>query len=396
VTIWRLAMAIAALAFALLAPSASAHTASRSFSSWTVTGECIEGVVETDARRTTQLSGIVPGSDFSTLLANHAAATIRATQDSAPCAREGPTPQAAVTGQVRVAIAFVCPKPIADAPTGLGIRLFEGISPGHVHYVRVEGPVSREAVLSAASPTVALSGPQGPSSLFGSVISGAEHVLGGFDHLAFLTALALLAGSPWRVALASAGFTLGHSATLALVTLGVVTPIETGVEVLIAFTIAFAAAEAIGGKSTLLRAAIIAGATLILPLVAGALGYAPPPLPIYLGAAMFAFCAALLGSERARRGAALLAALFGLVHGAGFAGALGALSLPPDRIVPALFGFNVGVELGQLVALAILAAAAFLVTRLPAPARPWLRDGFAALLIALGVYWFAERTFVLA
>jgi hypothetical protein len=82
------------------------------------------------------------------------------------------------------------------------------------------------------------------------------------------------------------------------------------------------------------------------------------------------------------------------VHGAGFAGALGVLKLPPDRIVPALFGFNVGVELGQLIALGVLGLAAALASRAPPSVRPLLRDGFAAILIGLGTYWFAERTFV--
>ena len=386
--------ALALLAWIALAAPALAHTASRSFSAWTIDGARLDGVVETDARRVTQLAGIVPGTDFSTLLSNHVRSSVRAIQGDAACQMEGPTAAPADLGSVRVALTFVCPRPIAQAATRLEIRLFEGISPGHIHYVRIDGPTPIEAALSQANATIAVSGPAGPGSFFGFVASGTEHVLGGFDHLAFLAALALLAGTAWRVALAATGFTIGHSITLGLVTFGVVTPNEAAVEMLIGFTIAFAAAEALGGTVTLRRALAIAGIVLALPLAAQAFGFSPPPLPVYLGAAVFAGCASLIGAERARRGAPVLAGLFGLVHGAGFAGALGVLKLPPDRIVPALFGFNVGVELGQLIALGVLGLAAALASRAPPSVRPLLRDGFAAILIGLGTYWFAERTFV--
>jgi len=136
------------------------------------------------------------------------------------------------------------------------------------------------------------------------------------------------------------------------------------------------------------------GVVLAAPLLAKSIGFSPPHLAIYAGAALFAACAALLGAERSKAGAPLLATLFGLVHGAGFAGALKALSLPPDRIAPALFGFNVGVELGQLIALAAMGLVAALVARAPAPARVWTRDAIAAALLGLGVFWFAERTFL--
>jgi len=386
--------ALAALAFVAAAPDASAHTASRSFSAWTISGDRVDGVVETDSRRVTQLAAVEQGRDFGDLLGAHAARTITVHQGDADCRASAPAPQLSETGSVRVALSFVCPRPIAEAATLLDIRLFQGISPGHIHYVRIDGAAPIEAALSAANTQVAVSGPPGPGSLAGFIRSGAEHVLSGLDHLAFLAALALLAGSAWRVALAATGFTIGHSITLALVTFGVVAPVESAVEMLIGFTVAFAAAEALGGASTRWRAAGLAGAALALPLTARAIGFAPPPLPVYVGAAVFAACASLLGQARARKGAPVLAALFGLVHGAGFAGALGVLKLPADRIAPALFGFNVGVEIGQLAALGVLAAAAFAASKAPVRWHAPLRDGFAAALVALGVFWFAQRTFI--
>lgn len=376
------------------AAPALAHTASRSFSAWTIDGARVEGVVETDARRVTQLSSILPQTDYATLLAAHAADRVHVSQDGARCAAAAPTAQPSELGMVRVALAFTCPKPIAEAATTLEVRLYEGVSPGHIHYVRVDGAEPIEAAMSAATPTLTLSGPAGPNSLLGFIISGAEHVLGGFDHLAFLAALALLAGSVRRIAWAATGFTLGHSVTLALVTFGVVTPLESAVELLIGFTIAFAAAEVLGGATSVRRAAAFAAVVLGAPLAALALGFQPPPFGVYLGAAVFAACAALLGPDSSRRNAVALAAVFGLVHGAGFAGALAVLKLPPDRIVPALFGFNLGVEIGQLIALAAMGVVAAVLTRAPQPTRLLARDAIAAALLALGMFWFAERTFL--
>ncbi|MBU6373714.1 MAG: HupE/UreJ family protein [Alphaproteobacteria bacterium] len=382
------------IAWLALAAPAFAHTASRSFSAWTIEGARVEGVVETDARRVTQLASVLPQTDYPALLAAHAADRVHVTQGGVRCSVAAPTPQPAEIGMVRVGLAFTCPRPLAEAATTLEVRLFEGISPGHIHYVRVDGAEPIEAAMSAATPTLALSGPAGPSSLIGFIVSGAEHVLSGFDHLAFLAALALLAGSIGRIAWAATGFTLGHSITLALVTFGVVAPVESAVELLIGFTIAFAAAEAMGGGALRLRALAFAAFVLVTPLVAALIGFRPPPAAVYVGAAVFAACAALLGPESSRRHATALAAVFGLVHGAGFAGALAVLKLPQDRIVPALFGFNVGVELGQLIALAVMGVAAALVARAPAPARAWTRDVAAAALLGLGVFWFAERTFL--
>ena len=383
------------LALALgLTLGAHAHTASRSFSAWTIEDRTAIGIVETDSRRVTQLIGIVQGDDLTAILGAHAAATIHALQGAASCAPASAQPMHSEPGVTRVRLTITCPEPIAAQSTRLDVRLFEGISPGHVHYVRVDGQTVVEAALTQRNAQVMLSGDPGPASAFGFILSGAEHVLGGLDHLAFLAALALLAGSIWRVALAATGFTLGHSITLALVTLGIVTPIESAVEMLIGFTIAFAAAEALGGAAAWPRALAFGGVTLAAPLVALALGFAPPPLAIYAGAALFAACAALVGADRSKAGAPLLATLFGLVHGAGFAGALKALSLPPERIAPALFGFNVGVELGQIVALAGFAATAAVAARLPMNWRAPLRAGLTTALLALGVFWFSQRTFI--
>ena len=85
---------------------------------------------------------------------------------------------------------------------------------------------------------------------------------------------------------------------------------------------------------------------------------------------------------------------FGLLHGLGFASVLGEFGLPQAQFIPALIGFNIGVEIGQLTVIAI----AFGLVGLWFGRKPWYRARIAipaSVLIALiGAYWFVERVFL--
>ena len=88
-----------------------------------------------------------------------------------------------------------------------------------------------------------------------------------------------------------------------------------------------------------------------------------------------------------------MAFAFGLVHGFGFAGILAELTLPTDRLAPALFGFNVGVELGQLaVVLLVWPALRALATR-AADGYRVVAEVASAAICGLGLYWFVLRAF---
>lgn len=132
-------------------------------------------------------------------------------------------------------------------------------------------------------------------------VLGVEHILTGFDHLMFVIALLFLVGFNRRLLLTITAFTVAHSLTLALSALGLLTLRSPPVEATIALSIVLVAAEAMNTRSTL-----------------------------------------------SRRWPALVAFLFGLVHGLGFAGALKDIGLPHNHLSVALVTFNVGVELGQL------------------------------------------------
>jgi hydrogenase/urease accessory protein HupE len=178
---------------------------------------------------------------------------------------------------------------------------------------------------------------------------GIEHILFGYDHLLFVLALILIARD-WRTLLLTVtAFTVAHSITLTLATLGFVNVPGPPVEAAIALSILLLAAEIIR---------IRRGQT----------------------------------SLTARR-PWMVAFAFGLLHGLGFAGALADLSLPVGDIPLALLFFNIGVEIGQLLFIAaVISVVAFVrVFRLPPLVG---RFAFATATYAIGIMasvWFVER-----
>jgi hypothetical protein len=87
----------------------------------------------------------------------------------------------------------------------------------------------------------------------------------------------------------------------------------------------------------------------------------------------------------------VMAFLFGLLHGLGFAGALREIGLPPDDLPLALFSFNVGIELGQLAFVAVVLAAGFLLRRLIARRPAWADQVPIYAMGCLSAYWVLAR-----
>jgi xanthosine utilization system XapX-like protein len=90
----------------------------------------------------------------------------------------------------------------------------------------------------------------------------------------------------------------------------------------------------------------------------------------------------------------LITLVFGLIHGFGFAADLLELQLPPERLAELLVGFNLGVEIGQLI---VVAGATLLVATLAkfrwTLPRPTVVDVASSFLVALGVFWFVSRSY---
>src|SRR5206468_225286 len=138
------------------------------------------------------------------------------------------------------------------------------VAPSHLHFARVtrDGESGPERVLSAGERVWRLddAGALG-SSVASYVVLGIEHIATGYDHLAFLAALLLIAGSLGEVARIVTGFTAAHSLTLALAVLGWVRPERAPIEALIGLSIALVATENVwlaGARGRVLPA-VVAG-----------------------------------------------------------------------------------------------------------------------------------------
>ncbi|MFD1768066.1 HupE/UreJ family protein [Sphingorhabdus buctiana] len=180
-------------------------------------------------------------------------------------------------------------------------------------------------------------------------ITGVEHILFGYDHLLFVVSLVLLLSGFWTIAKAVTAFTVAHSITLIGTTLGFLGLPQRPVESVIALSILFLAVEIVKRK---------------------------PDEPRL--------------SERIPW---VVAFGFGLLHGFGFAGALNEIGLPESDVPTALLTFNLGVEAGQMVIVALSLAVLELLRRYSAVmVSPVLR--FSAYAIGtISAFWFIERTF---
>lgn len=387
--------AVIVLAFLLGADLAHAHTRSQSFSTWTVGDNTIQGVFQIDAYRATQLTETP--QDLAALLRDHLKSTIAFSQDGAPCLASPPQSIAAPRGDLRVELRFTCPKPFADAPGHLKIGSFFDVSVSHVHYIRLTdaGGKFREAVLTLGKSEITVGGAAASpvSSFFDFLALGFEHVLSGLDHVAFLLALVMLAGGLWRTVMAVTGFTLGHTLTLALVALGVLKPDTGAVEALIGFTVAWAAGDALARARGLSPWYGVGGAVAILfiPALAWLTGLPSLSWTVLGGVALFAAAMSLARAFDAPVVAPAIATVFGLAHGAGFAGPLLALQIPSGGLLPTLFAFNIGVEAGQLTALALFGAVIWGLRRTLKQVPDFAFDAAAAALFALGTFWFVSR-----
>ena len=176
---------------------------------------------------------------------------------------------------------------------------------------------------------------------------GIDHILSGFDHLAFVLALLLIVSGAKRLLITITAFTLAHSITLVTATLGLLWVAGPPVEAVIALSIVFLAVELVK------------------------VNRGQPSMTA--------------------RNPWLVAFAFGLLHGFGFAGALGDIGLPQNEIALALLMFNVGVEIGQLLFVAAILALLWPLTRLRHEWPAWSRQVPAYAIGGIAAFWMIER-----
>jgi hypothetical protein len=255
--------------------------------------------------------------------------------------------------------AAACPGPV-DA-LGAAYRLFFDVDPQHRGLLRLEhGGQTHTAIFSAASPVqrIELAAANPVRQFIDYTAHGVWHIWVGFDHLLFLISLLLPAvliranrtwtgaerfrDAFWDVVKVVTAFTLAHSITLSLAALDVVQLPSRWIESAIA-------------------ASVILAALNNLVVMAGASRW-------------------------------LLAFIFGLIHGFGFASVLADLGLPHNALLLALVAFNLGVEFGQLAVVAVFLPLAWILR------NRWIyRQGILAggslLVIVLASVWLVERVF---
>jgi hypothetical protein len=177
------------------------------------------------------------------------------------------------------------------------------------------------------------------------VPAGIHHILIGPDHILFLVGLLLLGGGAWALFRIVTAFTIGHSITLSLAALNLVSPPASVIEPAIALSIVFVGVDN------------------------------------------------LLVGTRGRDVRAWIALAFGLVHGFGFAYVLREFGLPREALAWSLASFNVGVEIGQLLIVLAVAGALALVRRRNQVAAQRLAFAGSLVVMAAGGYWFVQRVF---
>jgi hypothetical protein len=225
---------------------------------------------------------------------------------------------------------------------------------------------------------------------------GVEHILSGWDHLAFVLALILLARNLGEVARLITGFTVAHSLTLALAVLGWVRAEAAPIEALIGFSVALIALEngwSLGGRGRGIPRVAVLGLLVMTGLAAAGFGSLAVLTLLGLAVFMASHFELLRRSPDTGLHRVALAFAFGLVHGFGFAGILAEMQLPSDRLASALLGFNLGVEVGQLAVVALIWPVLALLRRTSNGAPHRLFAEFASgAVFATGLYWFLIRT----
>jgi HupE/UreJ protein len=340
---------------------AAAHPLDLGYLRITADGDTVRVALDLHVHAAARLVGADPAGFDAAALARRAAALADATFRGAPITTAaGACRWGAVSTALRDTTASItgdatCPAAPAAIRWAFPFVRDARVSPTFQLLVKAQlGGDDRAAIVDRSRPALELAAAAPAVGFAAFVATGIEHIGAapsqwhttagwklpdGLDHILFLLALMLAGGTLVRLLGIVSGFTLGHSITLALSALHVVQPPAQLIEPLIALSIALVAAEAFAGR---------------------------------------------FGGHRWK-----VAASFGLIHGFGFATALDRLALPTRDMISALFGYNLGVEIGQI-AIVIAAAPAILYLQRHRRHHSIVR-ALAAGIFAAGIFWFFQR-----
>jgi len=249
----------------------------------------------------------------------------------------------------RQSLRFPVRFPLAKRPGSIAVAAWMfPYDPVHQTFLNVyEGDALTQAILDAGRPRFEyFAGTrQGALAVIEKFLpSGIHHILIGPDHLLFLVGLLLLGGTIRQLAVIVTSFTIAHSITLSLAALNIVTPPARIIEPAIALSIVY-----VGADNLLIR--------------------------------------------DGRDVRAWIAFAFGFIHGFGFANVLREMDLPARALGWSLFAFNVGVEIGQLLVVVVVASALTALRARSEAAGRQLAFAGSIVVIAAGAFWFVQRVF---
>lgn len=335
-----------AIAIVLGASRADAHALGVSRGEYRVSPS---GVDATMVFRTDEIVRALGATDRDAA-ARELAASLRIEQNGVPCAGAFESAKDDPPDGVRIVVHFTCPS--RGRELALHADFLSRLPGGHAHVATVIDThgARPDRLLVLASPDLRVDLGAAPESGFASFVrEGIFHILTGPDHLLFLFGLVLFRrdarSNRARVrglVFVLTAFTIGHSISLAVATLGGIAPPSRVVEPLVALSVAWVGAENIFSKRDLGRRWLIT-------------------FP------------------------------FGLVHGFAFASGLLIVGLPRAQLPAALVGFNLGVEAGQLGVMACVLPLLFLLARKPIYDRA--RIVASGVIVVLGLGWFIQRVF---
>ena len=360
----------------LVSTSARAHKPSDSYLTLTVTGATLEGRWDIALRDLDYTIGLDENGDGavtwgelrarSSAIDAYASARLTVKADGSPCARAAGdhlVVEHSDGAYVVLRFELSCGGTRALGSIDVDYQLFFEVDPQHRGLLRIEGAGETRALTFAAdrrSQHVDVRAPARSAQLAAIVAVGVHHIWEGYDHLLFLLALLLPAvlqrdGSSWRpvarfrpalwdVVRIVTAFTVAHSITLSL-----------------------AALDVLRLPSRLTESAIAASVIVV------ALNNLVPVM---------------------REDRWLAAFALGLLHGFGFSATLIDLGLPRSSLLPTLFGFNLGVEIGQMTVVLAFLPLAF-VLRKTLSYRRFALVGGSIAIAALASIWFVERAFAI-
>jgi hypothetical protein len=381
------------------AQPAFAHTKSETHSVWRVVGPVVHitfSVPDIEAKRLAGPDGSPPSD---ARLGGYLASHVWTMNGTRPCPRLGAVQaEAAAPGFRRFEFSYQC-------PTATDMKLhsdaFFDLVPSHVTFAQVVTANGDfvEQLITKDSRTLDASASGGGrlqnASFLEFIRMGMMHIFTGIDHMSFILGFIIIARRLRDLLFVVTGFTIGHSLTLALAVTGIIRPHPEYIDALIGLTIAVVGAENIAvasGRPAVVGLSIVG--MLGLMALGRLLGFGGLPALLLVGAGVFASNYLMLSGhlKDAARIRLVVTLVFGLIHGFGFASNLLDERLPKGRLAELIFGFNVGVELGQMaVVLTVVGIVALLSRiRLTLP-RPLVVDVVSSALVAFGLFLFVTR-----